>query len=199
VDVPLLYYAVLAALAAFLMSRFSAELSRHHARPIADIGEAGDDEVHSSGHQMRRSHPTLHAPHPAPHPAGLTAGHSAAANGAPPHPAADWPSWTDAASSDVADARASPGVDAECLDAHLDSIELYVPPLTSFLLHSTYRDLQARHRDLSAPARKVRMPAEEAVEAGLPREGEQAWAGQGSCRASGGELLGAVQPTPGRA
>jgi hypothetical protein len=94
-------------------------------------------------------------------------------NGGPTHPSSDWPSWTDAASSDVADAKASPGVDSECLDAHLDYIELYVPPLTSFLLHSTYRDTQVRHRDLSAPARNKRMPTEEATEAGLPREGGQ--------------------------
>eukprot|EP00962_Isochrysis_galbana_P055152 scaffold26859_cov134-Isochrysis_galbana.AAC.4 len=182
------------------MSRFSAELSRHHARPITDIGETDGDELHSSGSQMRRSHAAVHTSHPAPHPAGMGAGQPSATNGAHPHPAADWPAWTDAASSDVADAKASPGVDAEGLDAHLDSIELYVPPLTSFLLHSTYRDLQVRHRDLSAPARKARMPAEEAAEAGLPREGVQACTGEGSgrgSRGSEGELPGTAQPTMG--
>jgi len=82
---------------------------------------------------------------------------------APPYPLgdgadsrddADATAWTEASSENGRDGKTTSPAggqsDAEGLDAHLDRIELYVPPLTATLLEWTHRDLQVKHRDISA-------------------------------------------------
>ena len=80
---------------------------------------------------------------------------------APPYPLgdgadsrddADATAWTEASSENGRDGKTTSPAggqsDAEGLDAHLDRIELYVPPLTATLLEWTHRDLQAELANL---------------------------------------------------